>query len=202
MARWIVAAAALALGSAVTGGLLFFANPARDTVDVFIAARDVPGGTQLGDATAVEPMSVASTALVFTRRDGAALPSLFTTHSLTAGQVIQRSDVAAAPPDVRLVALPIKDAPAAVPGSRVDLLSVTTDATGATSVQPFALGVEVRGSNAGGLVVAVTSREAAAFVYAAAAMHLVAVVADAGAAPGSEAPVSSPLEATEVASRP
>lgn len=202
MARWIVAAAALGLGCAVTAGLLVFANPARDVVDVFIAARDVPGGAQLGDAMAVEPMSVASTALVFTRRDGAALSSLFTTHALIAGQVIQRSDVAPAPPDVRLVFLPIKDAPAAAPGSRVDLMSVTADATGATSVQPFALGVEVRASSGGGLVVAVTSREAAAFVYAAAAMHLVAVVADPGAAPGSEAPVSSPLEATEVASQP
>ena len=202
MARWIVAAAALGLGCLVAGGLLLFANPARDSVDVYIAARDVAAGTQLGDAMAVESMSVANTALVFTRRDGAALSSLFATHALVAGQVIQRSDVAPAAPDVRLVFLPIKDAPAAGQGSRVDLLSVTTDATGATSVQPFALGVEVRGSSAGGLVVAVTSREAAAFVYAAAAMHLVAVVAAPGAGPGSEGPVSSALEATEVASQP
>lgn len=202
MARWIVAAAALVLSCAVSGGLLVFANPARDTVDVFIAARDVPAGTQVGDAIALEPMAVPSTALVFTRRDGAALSSLFATHALLAAQVIQRSDVAAAPPDIRLVFLPIKDAPAAAPGSRVDLLSVTTDATGATSVQPFALGVEVRASNGGGLVVAVASREAAAFVYAAAATRLVAVVAEPGAAQGSEAPVSSLLEATQMASQP
>ena len=202
MARWIVAAAALGLGGAVSAGLLVFANPARGAVDVFIAARDVPAGTRLGDAIALEPMFVAGTSQVFTRRDGVALPSLVSTHALIAGQVIQRSDAAPAPLDVRLVMLPIKDAPAVAPGSRVDLMSVTTDATGSISVQPFALGIEVRSSSGGGLVVAVTSREAAAFVYAAAAMHLVAVVAEPGSAQGSEAEVSTPAEATQVATEP
>ncbi len=202
MRRWIVAAAALGLGCAVTVTLLLFVNPARGSVDVFVAARDLPSNTEVGDAVTLAPISVQSTALLFTRRDAAALSSLFTTHALSAGQLIQRSDVAPAPADVRLVFIPIKDMPVVAPGSHVDLLSVAIDPTGAISVQPFALGVMVRAATATGVVVAVSSRAAAAFVYAAAAMRLVAVVADAGAGPGSEAPVSSPDQAVAMAGEP
>jgi hypothetical protein len=51
----------------------------------------------------------------------------------------------------------------------------------------------------GGLIVVVTSRQAAAFVYAANAMHLVAVIAEPGAADGAENAVSSPDQAIAVA---
>lgn len=202
MARWIVAAAALGVGSAVAGALLVFVNPSRDSVDVFVAARDLPANTQVADAIKLAPLSVPSTALLFTRRDAATLSALFTTHALSAGQLIQRSDVAPAPADIRLVFIPIKDMPTVAPGTRVDLLSVATDASGATSVQPFAVGITVRSSSSGGVVVAVSSRQAAAFVYGAAAMHLVVVVADSGTGPGLEAPVSSPDQAVAMAGQP
>jgi len=52
----------------------------------------------------------------------------------------------------------------------------------------------------GGLVVAVPAKQAAAFVFAAATMHLAAVVAEPGAAYGTEAPISGPDDAIAVAS--
>lgn len=202
MRRWIVAATALGLGCAVTTALLVAGSPSRDSVEVFVAARDVAAGAQLAGAVTLESLALPSTASLFTRRDAGTLPSLFATHALVAGQLIQRSDAGAAPADVRLVFLPIKDVPAVDAGGRVDLLSITTDASGATSVQPFASGVEVSEARNGGLVLAVTSRQAAAFVYAGATMHLVAVVAQPGAAPGSETPVSSPDQAAQLAAQP
>jgi hypothetical protein len=52
----------------------------------------------------------------------------------------------------------------------------------------------------GGFVVAVPSRQAAAFVYAAEVMRLVAVVAAPDAATGSESPIGAPEQALAVAS--
>lgn len=202
MTRWIVAAAALGLGGIVTGVLLWIGNPSRDTVEVFIATRDVAAGTQLGDAIALAQVSMPSDTTAFTRRDGAALAALYATHGLIAGQLIQRNDVASAPADVRLVFIALKDVPATEPGDHVDLLNVTSDPTGAVSVEPFANGIEVRASSSSGLVVAVTSREAAAFVYASASMHLVAVVSEPGSGGGAEVPVSSPDQAMQIAAQP
>jgi hypothetical protein len=68
-------------------------------------------------------------------------------------------------------------------------------------VIPFALGVEVRATSASGLIVMVTSRQASAFVYAADAMRLVAVIAEPGAAEGAEVPVSSSSEAMAAAAQ-
>jgi hypothetical protein len=67
---------------------------------------------------------------------------------------------------------------------------------------PFALGVEVRVVVTGGFVVAVPSRQAAAFVYAAEVMRLVAVVAQPDASAGAEAPVDAPDQALAIASQP
>jgi hypothetical protein len=66
-------------------------------------------------------------------------------------------------------------------------------------VIPFALGVEVRSTSPNGLTVMVTSRQASAFVYAADAMQLVAVIAEPGASAGAEGPVSSANEAMAAA---
>ena len=97
--------------------------------------------------------------------------------------------------------VPVKDAPPAIAGSTVDLLAIS-GAPDHLSVAPFALGVEVRASVAGGLIVVVSSRDASAFVYAASAMQLVAVIAEPGTANGAEVPVSSPDQAVAVAAQP
>jgi hypothetical protein len=125
------------------------------------------------------------------------------THDLAAGQLIQRSDATRLldAPDRRLVFVPVKDAPPAAAGSRVDLL-VVEGSPDHLSVVPFALGVEVQASVAGGLVVAVSSKQAPAFVYAATAMHLTAVVSGAGSAGGAEGAVSSAEQAMAVAAQP
>jgi len=96
--------------------------------------------------------------------------------------------------DRRLVFMPVKDVPALSPGSKVDLL-VIGGAADHPTVIPFAIGVEVQSTVSGGLVVVVTTRQAAAFVYAANAMRLVAVIAEPGAADGAESPISSSSEA-------
>jgi hypothetical protein len=200
--RWLVAFAALAIGGSVSAALLILANPARDTIDVYVAAHDLPAGASLSeDAIATKRISVGSgQALLFRSGDESRLASLRASHNLSSGQLIQLSDVmdSSSIADRRLVFMPVKDAPAAVEGSKVDLLVIGGTANQPTVI-PFALGVEVRSTVSGGLIVVVASRQAAAFVYAASAMRLAAVIAEPGASEGAEGPVSSPAEAMAVA---
>lgn len=193
-----MAFAALAMGGVVSAALLFLADPGRGAVDVYVAARDLPAGASLGgDAVAIERMPLASRiSLLFGPGDESRLAGLRASHDLLSGQLIQRSDVAVASsaPDRRLVFVPVKDVPSAAPGSKVDLLVIGGTPDHPTVI-PFALGVEVSSSSAAGLTVVVASRQASAFVYAADAMQLVAVIAEPGAAAGAEAPVSSSSEA-------
>lgn len=200
--RWLVALAALGIGGAVSAVLLIIANPGRDVVDVYVAARDLPAGASLdGNAIAIERLPVASRqSLLFGRGDEPRLMGSHASHDLVSGQLIQRSDVmdASSASDRRLVFVPVKDVPPAAPGSKVDLMLIGGVPDHPTVV-PFALGVEVRSTNTNGLTVIVTSRQASAFVYAAEAMRLVAVVADPGAAEGAEGPVSSASEALAAA---
>lgn len=199
-----MAFAALGIGGAVSAALLILANPARDAVDVYVTARDLPAGAPLGvDSIAIERLPVASRRpLFFGRGDESTLAGLRASHDLMSGQLIQRSDVidAGSATDRRLVFVPVKDAPAADPGSRVDLLVVGGNPDHPT-VTPFALWVEVRSTGPNGLTLMVTSRQASAFVYAANAMRLVAVIAEPGAAEGAEGPVSSPSEAMAAAAQ-
>jgi hypothetical protein len=205
MKRLLVALAALMIGGAVSAALLVASNPDRETTEVYAAARDVPAGASLGsDVIALERVNVmGSHALFFAQGDESRLANLHATHDLASGQLIQRSDVTAASTiaDRRLVFVPVKDAPPAIAGSKVDLLMIS-GAPDHLSVAPFALGVEVRASVTGGLVIAVSSRDASAFVYAASAMQLVAVVAEPGTAVGAEVPVSSPDQAVALATQP
>lgn len=205
MKRWLVACVALGAGAAVTVALLVVTDPSRSSVDVYVAARDVPEGALLGtDSLLLERVqSVADPAMVFRRPDGATLAALHATHDLASGQLIQRSDVAAVAQaaDARLVFVPLKDVPPVAAGSKVDLYFIDTGPAGA-EVQPFATGVAVRAAVSGGLVVVVSSRQAAAFIYAAGAMQLVATVAEPGAASSTAVPVSTRDQAVEIASRP
>jgi SAF domain-containing protein len=201
--RWLIAAAALVVSGAVSATLLIAANPARDAVEAIAAAHDVPAGSTLGaDALALVRLDLAaSRSLFFTRADEAAVSGLRATHDLMSGQLIQRSDVTSldSSTDRRLVFVPVKDVPPAAPGSRVDLLVVTGPSDHPT-VQPFAIGIEVRSSTAAGLVLVVPAGRAAAFVYAGTAMQLAAVMAEPGSTQGAEVPVSTDQQAIEVAS--
>jgi hypothetical protein len=205
MKRWLVAFAALAIGGGVSAALLIVANPARDSIEVYVAARDLPAGAALGvDDISLERISVASgQSLLFGRSDQSELIGMRASHELASGQLIQRSDVmdSSSLADRRLVFVPVKDVPDAAAGSRVDLLVVGGTPNDPTVV-PFALGVEVGAIVSDGLVVVVASNQAAAFVYAANDMHLVAVIAEPGAADGAEEPISSPDQAMAAVAQP
>jgi hypothetical protein len=205
MRRWVIALLALAIGGGVSATLLVFANPERDMVDVYAAARDIPSGSTLTpDSVAMVRISAAGLPPVLFKRDDPKKPAgLRATHDLAAGQLIQHGDVTSQDSitDRRLVFVPVKDAPPAVAGSKVDLLVVDGSADH-LSVSPFALGVEVQAAAAGGLVVVVSSRQAPAFVYAASSLHLTAVIAQPGAAVGAEGEVSSAEQALAIAAQP
>jgi hypothetical protein len=200
--RWLVAIAALVVGGSVSASILILANPARDAVEVYVAARDLPAGASLGtESIAIERVVVTrGRSLLFTRSDMSSLAGMRASHDLSTGQLIQRSDVidSSAIADKRLVFMPVKDVPAASPGSKVDLLVIGGTADHPT-VMPFAIGVEVQSTVAGGLVVVVTTRQASAFVYAANSMRLIAVIAEPGAADGAESPIASTSEAMSAA---
>jgi hypothetical protein len=204
MKNWMVALVALAMGGAVSAALLVVANSSRGEVDAYAVAQDVASGSAITrEALRLEPVSIsAGDASLFTRADASQLVGLRAGHDLTAGQLLQRGDVLApsAVSDERLVFVPIKDAPPAAPGSKLDLLLVSGTAD-QPAIVPFALGVEVRAAVTGGFVVAVSSRQAAAFVYAAEVMRLVAVVAAPDAATGSEGPIGAPDQALAVAAQ-
>jgi SAF domain len=203
MRRWLTALLALGSGVSLSAALLVFANPERNSVEVYAAARDIPAGAVLAsDSLVLVRVNPAGLPLLFKGRDQMTPAGLHATHDLAAGQLIQRSDTGAdAIADRRLVFVPVKDAPLAPPGSRVDLM-VVDGAPDHLSVSPFALGVEVQASVAGGLVVVVSSRQAPAFVYAAAGMHLTAIIAAAGTGDGAEAAVSTAEQAMAVAAQP
>ncbi len=205
MRRWATALLALTLGVGVSAALLLYANPDRNAVDAYAAARDIPAGAALTqDSVVLVRMRAAGLSpLLFMSGEGSKLASLRATHDLAAGQLIQRSDVAGqdAMADRRLVFVPVKDAPPTVAGSRVDFL-VVDGSPDHLSVSPFALGVEVQASVAGGLVVVVSSRQAPAFVYAAVALHLTAVTTSSGTAIGGEGAVSTEEQAMAAAAQP
>src|SRR5579864_7471485 len=125
MKNWIIAAVAIAMGVAVSVSLLVATNPSRSEEDAFALARSVAAGDAIpADALRLEPvMAGASTPSLFTRADSAQLAGARAAHDLLAGQLLQRGDVADALAllDTRLVFVPVKDAPPALPGQRVDL---------------------------------------------------------------------------------
>ena len=215
MRRWVTALLALAIGGSVSAALLMFASPDRNSIEVYAAAKDIPVGSALApnSVVLVRVNTSGLPALLFKRGDASRLAALRATHDLAAGQLIQHSDVTSQDSiaDRRLVFIPIKDAPPAAAGSKVDLL-VATGSPDHLSVSAFALGVEVRASMAGGLLVVVSSNQAPAFVYAAIALRLTAVTADPGttglgtagpALPGRpEGAVSSAEQAMAVVAQP
>ncbi|HEV2027098.1 MAG TPA: SAF domain-containing protein [Candidatus Dormibacteraeota bacterium] len=205
MKRWATALLALAVGGGVSAALLMLANPDRDAVEVYAAARDIRVGSNFAPDSMVLVRVNASglPPLLFRRGDGSRLAALLATHDLAAGQLIQRTDARSRDSigDRRLVFIPVKDALPVAPGSKVDLL-VVDGSLDHVSVSPFALGVEVRASAPGGLVLVVSSRQAPAFVYASTVLRLTAVIAEPGTANGAEGAVSTPEQAVAVAGEP
>jgi hypothetical protein len=203
MKRWLIAAAALLAGGGVSAALLVVGDPARGGVDVYAAAHDIAAGAALStESLQLRRVSMAGGAtFLFTRGDESHLVAMHAAHDLAAGQLIQRGDVMESTSlvDRRLVFIPLSGMPPAPAGARVDLLFIGGSADHPT-VEPFALGVEVQASVSGGLIVTVPAKEAAAFVYAAAGMHLAAVVAEPGTAAGTEVPISSIEDAISVVS--
>jgi hypothetical protein len=205
MKSWIVALIALGVGCAISAALIVFTNPDRERVDVYALARSVASGAEVTrDALRLEPVVMPDGIdTLFTPGDEPRLRGVHAAHDLVAGQLLQKTDLAAAPvvADERLVFLPVQEAPPAAVGSRLDLLVVggTPDRP---AVIPFALGVEVRDVVTGGYIVAVPSRQAPAFVYAAATVHLIAVVAAPGASAGNEAPVGAIDQAMALVAQP
>jgi hypothetical protein len=198
----MIALAALVVGGGVSAALLVTADPSRGTVEAYAAGRDVPAGAGVTqDAIQLTRVSLAGgTSLLFTHRDIERLTAMRAAHDITAGQLIQRSDVTSSTsiPDRRLVLIPLSAIPTVPAGARVDLLVIAGSADHPT-VAPFALGVEVVASASGGLVVAVPAKAAAAFVFAGATMHLAAVVVEPGAADGAELPVATADDAMALA---
>ena len=202
MKNWMVALVALAMGGAVSAALLVFASSSRGEMDAYVVTQNLAAGSEITRAVLrLEPVAIsAGDSALFARGDEAQLSGVRAGHDLQAGQLLQRGDVIppSAVSDERLVFVPVKDAPPAAPGSKLDLLLVS-GTTDQPAIVPFALGVEVRAVVTGGFVVSVPSRQAAAFVYAAEVMRLVAVVAAPDAAAGSESPIGAPDQALAVA---
>lgn len=205
MKNWAVAAVAIAMGVAVSATLLILTNTSRGAVEVYAMARDVSAGELIApDAVRLEPVVLSSGhATLYTGDQQSELDGVRAAHDLQVGQLLQRGDVSAphAVVDERLVLLPVKDAPPAEAGQKVDLFVIggTPDSP---SVVPFALGVEVRAVVTGGLVVAVPSKEATAFVYAGEVMRLVAVIAAPDAPVGAEPPIAAVDQAMAAVAQP
>ena len=200
----MVALLALLLGGGTAAVLLVAANPEAGTERVLTAAHDLPAGAAL-DPGALAALTVrlgAAEGLAFPAGAEAQLEGLRTTHSLLAGQVIQRSDVTSAEAKgaaaLRSLVVPVRSAPPLVAGDHVDLLAVTGSG-GSTAVLPFATGLLVRAQLSGALVVAVDPAQAGALAYAGVTTPLIAVAAAGGA--GGEPPVDTLQQAQDLASR-
>ena len=204
MKNWMVALVAVVMGVAVSAALLLLTNPSRSQVEVFAMARSVASGDEIApDAMRLVPVIAQSTTSLFTRADRSQLAHARAAHDLVAGQLLQRSDVAGTQSllDQRLVFLPVKDGPPTTAGETVDLF-IVGGSPDSPSVVPFALGVPVRAVVAGGLVIAVPSSQATAFVYAAEVLRLVAVAGMPGVQNGGEDPITSYDQALAAVSRP
>ena len=193
--RILVAALSLAVGLGVAAGLLVYAGSAGAGRSVFALSRDLPSGAPLTSDALTEvraSLDPGQAAQLFGGGDRGLILGSRARHQLSAGQLLQRSDVEAVPAGGAdaLVAVPVKELPPVRQGDRVDLFALTGSGDQVVA-QPFAWGVTVAAVVPDGLVLQVRSRQELAFVYAAGAMHLAAVVTSAPAPPAEAAPISS-----------
>src|SRR5258708_22555012 len=117
MRRWVTSLLALGLGVGVSAALLVFANPDRNAVEVYAAARDIPASSAFASDSVVLVRINATSVPPFLFRSGdeTTLAGMRATHDLAAGQPIQRPHAPkhAAIPDRRLPFVPVQDAPPA-----------------------------------------------------------------------------------------
>lgn len=205
MRRILVAAAALAAAAAVSGGLLAATAGPGAGRDFYLVAHDVPAGapvTQDGLRVAHLQLGEAETAAVGPPQR-ALLDHAVAAHDLRSGQLLERSDLV--PPggsssDRRAVLLVLKDLPAVVPGSRIDLLALTGPAD-RPAVTPVAAALEVKSVLPAGVVVLVPARQASALVFVASNLRLVAVAGDPGSRGGEEPAIATTDQALEALRR-
>jgi hypothetical protein len=201
--RIAVATVALALGVAVSAGLLAYSGSAAVARDFFAVARDLPAGAAVSTdvllpvRAALDPPQAAT---LFTLADRRLLLGSRARRQLSAGQLIGRGDVEPATADATeaMVAVPIKAVPPTRAGDRVDIFALVGSGDHVSAV-PFAWAVPVAAVTGDGLVLRVRSRQELAFVYAAGTMRLAAVVTAAAAPPGDVAPITSADQALAVA---
>ena len=197
-----MAAAALVLGGGTAAVLLTVANPDAGTASVYVAARDLPAGAQVSpDAVRLQPMRLGpGLALAFGPGSAGQLYAMRATHDLAAGQLIQRSDLAAATRQAerRSVLLPVRSAPPLAAGDHVDLLAVTGQPDH-VAIVPFATDLVVNAQVGGALVVSVDPQQAAALAYAALTLPLVAVATTGRG--GGEEPVATVQQASDLVRR-
>lgn len=177
--RIVIAAVATMAGLAVAAGLLVYDRGGQATEEVYAAATDLPAGAHLGGGGIRLVRAVLGgrqAALAYRAGEESRLAATAAAHDLSAGQIIQRSDTVLAGHDGprALVVVPLKDAPPLRAGDRVDLLAVNGTGDSLT-VSLFAPAVEVHAVTGGGVVLEVGATQAPGFVYASAAMRLVAV---------------------------
>lgn len=204
MRRLAVGLAALAAAALTSGGLLV-ASAQEGATSAYVLTRDLPAGAPLtADALHVEQVRLgAGAAAAVGPSSRPAANRALAAHDLHAGQLLQRGDIDSGDRprgERRAVFVPLKDVPGALPGGRVDLLSVSGPAD-RLSVGAVALDVEVRASAPGGLVVVVPARQAPALVLAAAALRLVAVAAEPGSGRAEEPAVTGVDQALEALRR-
>ena len=202
--RIAVAAVAIAVGGAVSASLLAYQSVTGGGRGFFAAAHDLPAGASLtADSfevvqAVVAPAQAADLILASGSRPPLGSRAI---HPLLAGQLIGRGDLEAAGGEAAaaLVAVPIKDLPPTRAGDRVDLFVLSGSGEHAAA-QPFAWAVPVAAVMGDGLVLRVATRQELAFVYAAGALRLAAVVSAGAPPPAPIAPVSSPDQALAAAS--
>ena len=202
--RIAVAAVAIAVGAAVSAGLIAYQAATVGGRGFLAAAHDLPAGASVtADSFEVVQVVVApAQAVVLLPASSSRLRvGSRAVHPLLAGQLIVRGDLEAAGTDAAaaLVAVPIKDLPPTRAGDRVDLFVLTGTGEHA-SAQPFAWAVPVAAVTGDGLVLRVATHQELAFVYAAGALRLAAVVSGAGPPAAPMAPMTSPDQALAAAS--
>lgn len=207
--RLVIATIALSAGIGVAAGLLIYDRAGQSSEEVYAATTDLPAGALLGGGAirlVRAGLEGRQAALAYRAGEKTRLAATEAAHDLTAGQIIQRSDTVLAGHDGprALVVVALKDAPPLRAGDRVDLLAVTGSGD-SVSVSLFAPAVEVHAVTGGGAVLEVGADQAAGFVYASAALRLVAVqlphgpISVGNGPDGSRAPDEAPIVSSQQA---
>ena len=201
--RIAVATLALAIGIAVSAGLVVYASNTGMARSYLALARDLPAGATitsdslLAVRAGLDPAQVAG---VFAAAERGRVLGGRVRHQLSAGELLQRGNLEPAGAEAAdsLVAVPIKEMPPLRAGDRVDLFALLGSGEHLSAL-PFAWAVPVAAVTSDGLVLQVPSRQELAYVYAAGGMRLAAVSTTAQSSPAGVAPITSAEQAMAAA---